>query len=352
MCATGGPGIPSTKRSPTIDPDARPTVPEIIGTELGAHWSLAPPIQFEPFATGVNNRSWLVTTASDRFVLKTYRDVTDPDRLAFEHALLAALDAATLPFAVPVPIPASSGATAVPVGDERWSLFHRIQGRAAGRDSEPDARRSGEALAMLHVALASVALDPAMPVPDTYGELGPVHRAVPDPVGAIDRLIGAEAASVAARAMARWHERTAGWSTQLIHADVYPANVLVSGDAVSGILDFEYAGRGHRAMDVAIGLAVFSTGDVRAGWSWPVFDAFAGGYLSRWPLGHDEIESIPALMLAREATSLVHWLGRHARGLTDRADIEDRGLRLLALHRWLESHQDALVTRLNATATA
>ena len=142
MCATGGPGIPSTKRSPTIDPDARPTVPEIIGTELGAHWSLAPPIQFEPFATGVNNRSWLVTTASDRFVLKTYRDVTDPDRLAFEHALLAALDAATLPFAVPVPIPASSGATAVPVGDERWSLFHRIQGRAGVAGSESSRRKS------------------------------------------------------------------------------------------------------------------------------------------------------------------------------------------------------------------
>lgn len=294
----------------------------------------------------MNNRSWLVTTASDRFVLKAYRDVTDPDRLAFEHAMLAALDAAALPFAVPVPIPASSGATVVPVGGERWSLFRRIPGRAAERDSEPDARRAGEALAMLHVALASVALDPAMPVPDTYGDLASVHPAVPDPAGAIDRLLGAEAASVAAGAMARAHQGTAGWPTQLIHADFYPANALLTGDAVSGILDFEYAGRGHRAMDVAIGLAAFSTGEVLEGWSWPVFDAFAGGYLSRWPLGRDETEAIPALMLVREATSLVHWLGRYRHGFTTLADLDDRAARLLALSRWLEAHRSSLARRL------
>jgi homoserine kinase type II len=329
--------------SAAIEPDLDPHQSDVVSAILSARWSLDEPIRLEPVAAGVNNRSWLVTTASDSFVLKTYRDVTDPDRLAFEHALLGALDAARLPFAVPAPIPASSGVTAVAVGDERWSLFRRISGRAAERDSEPDARRAGEALATLHVALASVALHPAMPVPDTYGDLASVHPAVPDPVGALDRLLGAEVAMLAAGAMARWHELTAGWPTQLIHTDFYPANVLVTGDAVSGILDFEYAGRGHRAMDVAIGLAAFSTGDVLDGWSWPVFDAFAGGYLSRLPLGRDEIEAIPLLMLAREATSLVHWLGRHAHDLTDRADIEDRGLRLLVLDRWLEGNQDRLV---------
>ena len=74
--------------------------------------------------------------------------------------------------------------------------------------------------------------------------------------------------------------QTAGWPTQVIHTDYYPANVLVAGDAVSGILDFEYAGRGHRAMDVAIGLAAFSN-KRWDDWSWPVCRAFAEGYLRR-----------------------------------------------------------------------
>lgn len=311
-----------------------------------AHWPLAPPINLERFAAGVNNRSWLVTAASDSFVLKTYRDVTDPNRLAFEHALLAVLAGSDLPFAVPAAVPTSSGATVVSIGDERWSLFRRIPGCAAERHSESDARRAGEALAMLHVALASVTFDPVVPVPDTFGDLASVHPAVPDPTGSIDRLLGAEAASVAARAMTLWPERAAGWPTQLIHADFYPSNVLVTGDAVSGILDFEYAGRGHRAMDVAIGLGAFSTGDVRAGWSWPVFDAFAGGYLSRWPLSRDEIEAIPALMLAREATSFVHWLGRFERGVTNLADLDDRATRLISLDAWVKANGGASIARL------
>lgn len=312
---------------------------------LAERWSLEPPMRTEPTAAGVNNRSWLVTTASGRFVLKSYRDVTDPERLAFEHALLSALDTAGLPFAVPTPVSASSGDTLAPLGDERWALFRRISARAAERDSESDARRAGEALAVLHLALTSVELDPAISVPETFGDPAAVHSAVPDPVDAIDRLLNPDIATVAERAMADWRQQTAGWPTQVIHTDYYPANVLVAGDAVSGILDFEYAGRGHRAMDVAIGLAAFSN-KRWDDWSWPVCRAFAEGYLRRLPLNRDELEAMPALMLAREVTSLVHWLGRHARGLTDRADIEDRGSRLLALDRWIDGNRDRLAHEL------
>ena len=325
--------------------DSDPHHPDSIVTTLLTSWPLDEPIRVEPAAAGVNNRSWLVSAASGRFVLKSYRDVTDPERLAFEHALLVALDAAGLPFSAPAPVPASSGATAVPVDDERWSLFRHIPGRAAMRDREPDANLAGEALAMLHRALASVALDPAVPVPETFGDLATVHPAVPNPGDAIDRLLNPDIATVAERAMAGCRQQTAGWPTQVIHTDYYPANVLVAGDAVSGILDFEYAGRGHRAMDVAIGLAAFSN-KRWDDWSWPVCRAFAEGYLRRLPLNRDELEAMPALMLAREVTSLVHWLGRHARGLTDRADIEDRGSRLLALDRWIDGNRDRLAHEL------
>lgn len=313
---------------------------------LSAHWQLDRLTTMEPLATGVNNRSWRVTVATDRFILKAYRDASDPDRLDFEHALLATLDRTELPFAVPAPIPTASGVTVVPVGDERWSLFRRIPGCAARRHDVRDAHHAGVALATLHRTLVSVTLDPALRVPDRFGDLASVHPAVLDPVDAIGRLFGQETASIASEAVLRSGELAAGWPTQLIHADYYPANVLVRADSVSGVLDFEYAGRGHRAMDLAIGLAAFGTKRWDDDWSWPVCAAFASAYLRHWPLARTELDAIPMLMLTREATSLVHWLGRHARGLSDRADIEDRGRRFLAVHWWLENNEERLVRAL------
>jgi Ser/Thr protein kinase RdoA (MazF antagonist) len=301
-------------------------------------------------ATGVNNSSFLVVTATGEYILNSYLDVMSREQLEFEHALLTALNAAGLPFAVPAPIPASSGDTIVTIDQrsqvQHWSLTRRIPGRAAERDNVSDAAVSGEALASLHRALGTIALDPAIDVPGTFGVLADVHPAVLDPVDAIERLHGVEVAMVTAGAMARWCEQTRGWPTQMIHADCYPTNVLVSADAVSGVLDFEYAGRGHLAMDVAIGLAAFSTKSRDGDWAWPVFDAFARGYLRQSPLDPEELDAIPTLILAREATSLVHWLGRHAQGLTDDADIGDRARRLLTVDAWLDAHGDRLIGQL------
>jgi Ser/Thr protein kinase RdoA (MazF antagonist) len=104
----------------------------------------------------------------------------------------------------------------------------------------------------------------------------------------------------------------------------------MDGSRVTAILDFEAAGPGYRAMDLAIGLWAFGNHDRSAA------QAFRRGYLTRLPLTDAEQHAVPDLQLLREATSLVHWYGRHLEGLTTAADVNARADRLLQLELGLQ----------------
>ncbi len=328
----------------------------VMVSDVLMNWPLTPPVDIEPIPTGTNNRSFLVKAGSRKYVLKAYQNTGMQGRLRFEQELLVALATADLPFAVPSCLRAISGDVIVQTSHDstvtRFALFHHIPGRAARFGSLTDAIRCGEALADLHLAMGAVRLNPAMPVPETYGDLCTVHDAVPEPFFAVrlvfrDRAVGMDMATSMARTEARWQRSTSGWSSQIIHGDFYPSNTLIDEGKVSGIVDFEFSGMGYRPMDFAIGLAAFSTRDWDDDCSWPLVDAFATAYLRRMPLSPDELGATPVLLLMREVTSFIHRLGRQAEGLTTVDDMHDRARQLLSLDRWLAVHQVDLVNRLS-----
>ncbi len=346
------------------DPKRNQSIPDIEWPETEPFlalpawlWTQLP--HLEPIAKGTNNQSYLVTSGAQSWILKRYRNAGLLARIRFEHELLRALASANLPFAVPSPVRAISGENTVEIANGanaiRYALFQRIPGRAARFGSLEDAFRCGKALAELDLALAAIRLDPAIPLPGAFGELGAVHAEVPDPLAAIqrqfrDRAVATDLARIVSRAEERWRHRTAGWGIQLMHSDFYPSNTLMEGGEVTGILDFEFSGPGYRAMDFAIGLAAFSASDWNDGCAWPLMESFATGYLRRSPLDAEELAATPALLLMREATSLIHWLGRLEQGLTALDDLHARARRLLTLDQWLEAHQGELVNRLERIA--
>ena len=118
---------------------------------------------------------------------------------------------------------------------------------------------------------------------------------------------------------------------------------MIDGGTVSGILDFEFSGMGYQAMDFAIGLAAFSFTPWGHGCSWPRVEAFAAGYLHVVALQRAHLTAVPTLLLMREVTSLIHWLGRMEQGLTTFDDVQERACRLISLHRWLDTHGSELV---------
>jgi Ser/Thr protein kinase RdoA (MazF antagonist) len=295
-----------------------------------------------------------VKTGDASFILKWYWNTGMADRVRFEHELLNMPASAGLPFTVPSPLPTSGGATSVEITrDEETSclaLFHCIPGRAAVYGNEAEAYQCGEALAVLDDSLDLLALDSAVPIVETFGDLSSIHPSIPQPVPAIHRVFeGAPApalANILSSVEEQWQRHTSGWRPQLIHGDFYPTNTLFELGEVSGVLDFEFSGSGYRAMDFSIGLAAFSTKSWDTGCSWPLMESFATGYLQRSPLAEDALSAMPVLLLMREANSFIHWLGRMKQGLTTLDDIHARARRLLSLYHWLEAHQTELVDRL------
>ena len=135
--------------------------------------------------------------------------------------------------------------------------------------------------------------------------------------------------------------------TQLIHGDFGFGNILVRGGRVRGIVDFEYAGRNVRAMELAAGLASAIARDSRESLWRPLL----AGYLRTLRLDVTEIAALPALAVLHWAVIVVWWSGRTLDGkpfpdglaaLTDRA---------LAVEEWMDARAPELVAEaLRATA--
>ncbi|TCC35926.1 hypothetical protein E0H92_24835 [Kribbella speibonae] len=252
----------------------RPPLREDAGVDnLLSRWGLQG-YDVRPLTEGTNNTGFYV---GDEFVLRIHRNGITP---SYEHAVLRALSG--LSFAVPVPVPVA-GETAVrgelhgrPV---LASLSHRIPGEHPARGDAPRAEACGRALAELDHALGRLD-ETELPQPPVWdGDLTNIHPCVP------------------------------------------------SIDRVTAILDFETAGRGHRAMDLAVGRFFF--GEVGRP-SAP----FERGYLDVLPLTGAEVFVLRELELMREATSFVHWYGRYVEGQTTAEDLADRVERLRGVEDW------------------
>lgn len=329
-------------------------VDDISPEDVSRIWPIPTPLRIRRIGTGTNNRSFIVACDGCMYFLKGYDNEPGPARSLFEYRITAAIAARQPPFAVPEIILSRSSRTHVRLRDRSFALSTFIAGAAASHGDPDDAAASGRALANLHRALATVdLLDPGASEAgaSTFENLATVHPLAPEPERALREAIGDDTLAEEARAILtstedRWRDVTSGWPLTWIHWDFYPANVLLLSHRVTGVVDFEFAGAGHRAMDVAIGLYAFA---LERGDSGILVDRFASGYLGGMELSPEEIEAIPLLILMREATSLVHWTGRYHQGLTTSADIEGRAWKLVRLAGFVDQNGAELVKRLHET---
>lgn len=303
--------------------------------------------------TGTNNHTRLVTTPNGDYILRIYQNAADPEPLRYEHDLLLHLQQAALSFAVPNPLVSESGLTYVTTEEAGQlvlaALFPVIPGRRPDTRDPAEVEACGAALGELDRALAAIEVDPTLDPPPPYDDIAHTFALIRNPAPGVTSIpiapqtrhrLGTILAGLTA-ALPQFDEH---FPRQLIHGDFYPSNVLIDGGRVTGILDFEFSGPGLRAMDLAIGLGAFAPSawtDVDA--SLPLVERFAAGYLRWLQPAPAEIAALPTLLRLREATSFVHWLGRHSQGLTTDADMAERADRLLQLDADLSLYGDKLV---------
>ncbi|GAC1447487.1 MAG: hypothetical protein PVSMB4_02980 [Ktedonobacterales bacterium] len=314
------------------------------------------PWRLSPLDSGTNNLVQVVETPElDRYVLRIYGRHSDITYIRYELAIVTALQEAHLPFCVPAPVPTRSGETVLRVpadgGEMLATLWPFIQGSHPQAHDLDRARAAGQALAVLDDALAQARI-PVTPdaVPRlAYGDLG--RYPLPGDLRAVIARLPLDQDSVVRlmelmdRACVTIPVLYGTLPQQLIHSDYDGSNVLLEGNRVTGIVDFEFTHTDLRALDLVIALWWWTDSSLGSGSEWEIADAFGRAYVSRQPFLPVEVEALPLLFQFRAATSLLHGAGRYLQGLASEADLRRRVKRILAWDDWLKAHGAALVRR-------
>jgi len=287
-------------------------------------------------AEGVSNSNWLIETtgtngAGTHFILTMYEKRVEADDLPFFLGLLDHLAAQDCP--VPRTIHDRSGASYRFLDGKAVALIEFLPGISVSTPTPAQANAVGEALARLHLAAGSFPQDRpnSMGLPE-WQRLG----AACTPAGLAE--IAPELAAVVARELPllarHWPQDL---PRSIIHADLFPDNVLMLDDHVSALIDFYFACTDITAYDVAVTHAAWCfSADGRA-FDSALSQALLAGYAAIRPFSAAECAALP--VLARGAamrftlTRAYDWMNTPAGALVTRKDP-------LAFARRLEFYAD------------
>ena len=118
----------------------------------------------------------------------------------------------------------------------------------------------------------------------------------------------------------------------IVHADLFPDNVLMLGSKVSALIDFYFACRDITVYDLAVTHVAWSFSPGGHGYQPDVGKALLEGYRSVRPLSQDENAALPLLAQGAAmrfvATRVQDWLDTPADALVTRKDPMDFARRL------------------------
>jgi Ser/Thr protein kinase RdoA (MazF antagonist) len=107
-------------------------------------------------------------------------------------------------------------------------------------------------------------------------------------------------------------------SSQLIHRDLHPTNMLFKNGTLTGFVDFDMVVRGSRIFDVcycgtSILVGGFYASSKREKWL-ELFQALIGGYQEMCPLSSSELQTIQGMLVAIELLFIAFSLETHTDG--------------------------------------
>lgn len=256
-------------------------------------------ISAKGIAEGVSNSNWLIETQvtsgdTRRFILTMYENRVEIGDLPFFLDLLDHLAAQGCP--VPRTIHDADGASYRLHQGKALALIEFLPGVSVSEPTPEQAHAVGIALGQIHLA----------------GQDFPGHRANgmgrdawtqllqdcgTDGLNAIHPGLADQTGRELARVRAQWPEHL---PQSVIHADLFPDNVLMLGNEVTGLIDFYFACRDITAYDVAVTHAAWCFTPDGTRFLPALSAALLSGYESMRPLSEPERAALP--LLARAAS--------------------------------------------------
>jgi homoserine kinase type II len=290
---------------------------------LIAQYDVGELVSAKGIAEGVSNSNWLVETTGSgdakgfggtRFILTLYERRIDYADLPYFLGLLDHLAAKGCP--VPRTMHDRAGASFRMVEGKAAALIEFLPGVSPTRPSAAQAEAVGAVLANLHLAAADFPRTRANAM--DFGAsaailetCGPQRLAAIDP--ALPAMLGPARAAAALDLAALPLSQT--------HTDLFPDNVLMLGERVTGLIDFYFACTGPMALDLAV---------THAAWCFDAANQYRADCGAALIAGYERVRPLEP---AERALFAEVAKGACLRFVASRA--ED----------WLDTPDDALVTR-------
>jgi len=289
-----------------------------------ADYALGAPQSFKGIAEGVENSNYYLQTEHGSFILTLYEKRVHAGDLPFFLGLLEHLAAHGI--SCPVPVRSSKGAQSALLNNRPAALLTFLNGLSLRRPEAAHCAAAGAALAALHEA----GKDFTPTRPNALGHEGwreLVAQCAPR----------AETVQTDLRALIETTltEVTADWPRDLpsgvIHADLFPDNVLFMNGDVSGLIDFYFACNDAYAYDLAVMLNSWCF-EPDGAYNVTKSKSLIAAYRRKRALSPAEIEALP--VLARGAalrfllTRLYDWLNHDPTALVRPKDPRDFSKRL------------------------
>ena len=287
-------------------------------------------------AEGVENSNYLVDTTKGRFILTLYEKRVEADDLPYFMALLDHLAAKGQP--VPPAIKDRDGVEIQELEGRAACLIKFLPGVSLSHPTAAQARAAGEALGRLHVAANDFQLTRANSM-GVESWLPLFERCGPD-LDSIAPDFGRNLGWVLDEVLAMWPSQ-GNLPIGPIHADLFPDNVLMTGDAVSGLIDFYFACTDIRAYDLAVMHTSWAFDATGAPLDMEIGRAILRGYQSVMPLSDAERRCLPVLCKGACVRFLLSrawdWLNTPADALVTRKDP----LAYWRRYEWYANHANA-----------
>ena len=281
-------------------------------------------------AEGVSNSNWVVETtgpggAGGRYILTMYEARVEAADLPFFLGLLDHLSARGSP--VPRTVHDRAGAAYRTVRGKAVALIEFLPGVSVDEPTAAQAHAVGAALARLHLDAADFPGQRAnaMALPHWHTLLAACGE---DGLYSIDPGLPELVASELSYLSANWPRDL---PRSVIHADLFPDNVLLLGDKVCGLIDFYFACTEVTAYDLAVTHSAWCF--AHGGTYRPAIgEALIAGYQSRRVLSEAERKALPVLArgaaLRFVASRAYDWLHTPRGALVTRKDPMDFARRL------------------------
>jgi len=304
-------------------------------TEFLLPYGLGDLLSYKGIAEGVENSNYLLHTSKGYFFLTLYEKRVAVKDLPFFLGLMAHL--ATHRITCPQPVVTKSGEALGTLAGRPAAIIDFLEGVWLRRPNAMHCAAVGEALAKMHLAGA----DFSMSRPNALSVTG--WRPLFDQAAA-----RADSVQHGLRDLlnAELDHLEQHWPNDLpkgvIHADLFPDNVLFLGEKLSGLIDFYFACNDMLAYDVAICLNAWCF-EIDHSFNVTKARAFLGAYTRERKLSAAEQRAFP--LLARGAairfllTRLVDWLNVPPGALVKPKDPLEY-VRKLRFHQGVKSMKD------------